>query len=381
LGWDEAQAFELVSGTSYKSTEPGRRLHELAQMAYDRPAVRRLLKQVDDKTAERLEEEDQEFANAFASYQDIYGCRSIRWDLLQPSLAERPALTLSLIRDQMVRGYEPAQIKADVEQERLEQVARARAALAANPQALVRFERALERAEKAYPLREANQFYTFSTPMALLRYAFLEIGSRLAEKGVIRVRDDVFFLHKEEACSALFAGGDERQVVQSRKGEMAWAKANPGPPYYGDPPPPPSFDFLPAEARLIMESLIWSFEQMMEYEGSGQTQMAGDTLKGIAASSGQYTGPARLVADESEFHKIQPGDVMVCPMTSPVWSVLFPSLGALVTDAGGLLSHPAIIAREHHIPAVVATGNATSILRDGEMVKVNGAVGTVESLA
>jgi phosphoenolpyruvate synthase/pyruvate phosphate dikinase len=71
---------------------------------------------------------------------------------------------------------------------------------------------------------------------------------------------------------------------------------------------------------------------------------------------------------------------MVCPMTSPVWSVVFPSVGALVTDAGGLLSHPAIIAREYHIPAVVATGNLTSLLRDGEMVTVDGSTGTVERL-
>lgn len=84
--------------------------------------------------------------------------------------------------------------------------------------------------------------------------------------------------------------------------------------------------------------------------------------------------------EEGDFHKIRPGDVMVCPTTSPVWSVLFPSIGALVTDAGGLLSHPAIIAREYRIPAVVATGNATSVLRDGEIVQVDGMVGTVDKL-
>ena len=57
--------------------------------------------------------------------------------------------------------------------------------------------------------------------------------------------------------------------------------------------------------------------------------------------------------------------------------MLFPSLGALVTDTGGILSHPAIIAREYHIPAVVATGNATSLLRDGQMVTVDGTAGVV----
>jgi rifampicin phosphotransferase len=64
-------------------------------------------------------------------------------------------------------------------------------------------------------------------------------------------------------------------------------------------------------------------------------------------------------------------------VTSPVWSVLFPSIGALVTDTGGILSHPAIIAREYVLPAVVNTGSGTSSLRDGEVVTVDGTTGTV----
>jgi pyruvate,water dikinase len=82
--------------------------------------------------------------------------------------------------------------------------------------------------------------------------------------------------------------------------------------------------------------------------------------------------------DEVEFDRLEVGDVVVCPITSPVWSVVFPSVGALVTDAGGILSHPAIIAREYRVPAVVATGNATSVLRDGQRVTVDGSAGVVE---
>lgn len=66
-------------------------------------------------------------------------------------------------------------------------------------------------------------------------------------------------------------------------------------------------------------------------------------------------------------------------MTSPVWSVLFPSIGALVTDVGGMLSHPAIIAREYRIPAVVATGEGTSRLTDGQIVSVDGIAGIVRA--
>jgi phosphohistidine swiveling domain-containing protein len=381
LGWEETQAFELFSGTSYKSTEPARRLNDLAHMAQDRPAVRQLLEHIDDHTVERLGEADSEFAEAFTNYQLTYGCRTIRWGIMDPTLAERPSLSLLLIRDQMMRNYDPAVADDELAQSRSQKVSTARELLASDPKALARFNDHLEQAEMAYPVREDNNFYTFSAPFAFYRYAFLEVGNRLADRGVIAERDDIFFLYKEEACSALIEGSDLKTLVRRHKGERAWAVANPGPPYYGEPPVPPSLDFLPREARLIMESMIWSFNQMMEYEGTKREQKVGETLTGIPASIGQYTGPVRIIKDESQFHKIQPGDVMVCPMTSPVWSVLFPSIGALVTDSGGLISHPAIIAREYHIPAVVATGNATSLLQDGQIVTVDGATGEVKSLA
>lgn len=89
-------------------------------------------------------------------------------------------------------------------------------------------------------------------------------------------------------------------------------------------------------------------------------------------------GPFRVVRSEEEFDKVRGGDVLVCPITSPTWSVLFPSIGALVTDSGGLLSHPAIIAREFGIPAVLATGSGTERLEDGQMVTVDGGTGRVE---
>jgi pyruvate,water dikinase len=104
-------------------------------------------------------------------------------------------------------------------------------------------------------------------------------------------------------------------------------------------------------------------------------------LAGVAASAGSYTGPARIIRGEDEFDRLQAGDVLVCPATSPVWSVLFASIGALVTNDGGLLSHQAIIAREYGIPAVVGTSNATTRLTDGQMVTVDGTTGTVRVIS
>jgi rifampicin phosphotransferase len=130
-----------------------------------------------------------------------------------------------------------------------------------------------------------------------------------------------------------------------------------------------------------MEALLWAIDCISAAEQSQRSQRAGELVRGTPASAGRYTGPVRVVMAEHEFDKIRAGDVLVCPITSPVWSVLFPSIGALVTDTGGTLSHPAIIAREYRVPAVVATGNASSLLHDGQVVKVDGTVGTVELLA
>jgi len=125
--------------------------------------------------------------------------------------------------------------------------------------------------------------------------------------------------------------------------------------------------------------MIWIGQQI--FGDSQPVRPAGaeaSVLTGIAASAGTYLGPARSVSSESELGRVQPGDVLVCPGTRPSWSVIFPSLGAIVTDAGGTLSHPAIIAREHRIPAVVATGDATSRIVDGQLLRVDGTRGTVD---
>jgi pyruvate,water dikinase len=195
---------------------------------------------------------------------------------------------------------------------------------------------------------------------------------------VIDARDDVMFLDIDEARAGLADGEDRRDLIRLRKGHRVWAAANPGPPSYGNVlGPPASVDFLPKKARLPMVSMLWSLESIEAVSASKTTQSDPDLITGMAASAGSYTGQVRVIRGEWEFDKLQAGDVLVCPITSPVWSVLFPTIGALVTDTGGILSHPAIIAREYRIPAVVATGNATELLTDGHAVTVDGAAGTV----
>ncbi len=244
-----------------------------------------------------------------------------------------------------------------------------------------RFERALARAERAYPVREEHEFWLSNAPFAQLRYTLLEVGKRMAERGQLERAEDIMFLELEEARAAFRDRSDAKATVIRRKGELAWVKAHPGPASYGKaPPPPPSFEAFPPEARHLMRVIMWQIQNMLATQNSEEARTTDRAqLHGLAASPGQYTGPARIIMSEAEFGKLQAGDVLVCPTTRPPWSVLFPTIGALVTDSGGILAHPAIIAREYRIPAVVAAGNATSFLKDGQVVTVNGNDGIVRT--
>jgi pyruvate,water dikinase len=103
-------------------------------------------------------------------------------------------------------------------------------------------------------------------------------------------------------------------------------------------------------------------------------------LRGFAASSGIAEGPARIVKSVEEISRIQRGDILVCQVTNPTWAPVFQRIAAAVSDIGGSMSHAAIVAREYGLPAVVGTGTATSRIRDGQRVRVDGARGLVTLL-
>ena len=122
---------------------------------------------------------------------------------------------------------------------------------------------------------------------------------------------------------------------------------------------------------------LWGFPEKFYREAPKTT---GD-LQGLAASPGIAEGTARYVGSLDDFDQVQKGEILICQMTNPAWVVLFTKIAGLVTDAGGAVSHPAVVAREFGIPAVVGTSNATERIKTGDRVRVNGATGVVEILA
>jgi phosphoenolpyruvate synthase/pyruvate phosphate dikinase len=108
-----------------------------------------------------------------------------------------------------------------------------------------------------------------------------------------------------------------------------------------------------------------------------EAQTDPNVLRGNAGSSGKIRGPARVVLALAEAGELKLGDVLVTETTTPPWTPLFATASAVVTDTGGVLSHCAGVAREYRIPAVVGTGEATKVIKDGQLLEVDGDAGVV----
>ena len=134
------------------------------------------------------------------------------------------------------------------------------------------------------------------------------------------------------------------------------------------PEPDPSW-FPP---HLSMFFRIFSRFDAPERDGEG--------LLGLAGGGGTTIATARVLRTPDELHRLRPGDVLVCQCTGAAWAPAYGIAGAVVTERGGVLSHPAILAREYGLPAVLGVPGATTRIRDGQRIRVDGTRGSVEVL-
>jgi len=186
------------------------------------------------------------------------------------------------------------------------------------------------------------------------RAAARRAGQLLVDDGVLREVDDVFYLTVDELTGS--PTPEIQALVERRKARRAeYLQLAIPPGWKGMPQPTP----IGADARNLRP---------------------GDLVQGIGVSKGVVEGVARVVLDP-DFMDVEPGEILVAPITDPSWcSIMFLSK-ALVVDLGGALSHAAIVARELGIPCVVNTQDGTSLLKTGDHIRVDGDTGTVTLLA
>jgi pyruvate,water dikinase len=127
--------------------------------------------------------------------------------------------------------------------------------------------------------------------------------------------------------------------------------------------------------------MLWGVTDETIETWLGAEELDESTVRGYAASPGVVEGTARVLMNVNDIGQIREGEILVCPVTAPSWGPVFGKIAAAVSDIGGTMSHAAIVAREYGMPAVVGTGQATSKIRTGDHVRVDGDRGIVTVLA
>lgn len=371
-GWTEAETIGLLAGSSEISAEPGRKIAAIARAIEANPQALAIARDNAPDALLRIRAMAPEIGVMFDDFQHRCGLRPLDFDPISLTLRERPQRTWNLVRGQLEREAEAEESGRARDARRDEALARARASFD-DPSELERFEALLAHARRTYPVREASEFWAFCVN-GLIRLALLEVGRRMKTRDHLARAEHVFFMEKDEILDWLVGHQSRRDKVDHRRGERLWALANRPPAHIG--PKPQGFPdprLLPAPLRRVAEAVFW-----VVANDNDAPAPQGEALAGTGASSGRYTGPARIILDIADFDRVRPGDVLVCQMTTSSWSTLFSHLGAIITDTGGMLSHPAIIAREFGIPAVIGVGDGTTRIKDGQIVTVDGSTGRVE---
>jgi rifampicin phosphotransferase len=257
-------------------------------------------------------------------------------------------------------GLPPSQPSEDRQRElaarREALTAQCLAALGGRPRPREPFQALLAVAQRYAVLRE-QQARQLTLGWPLLRRCALRLGETLRADGVIDRAEDVFFLTRAE----LDTRAPLQDLVQQRRGIWERQRRLPAPLTIGRPP------------RLLARELLATVEAART-----PGAVAEGAIVGQPASPGRASGPVRVVHGPGDFDRFQPGEVLVARATAPAWTPLFARAVAVVTDGGTLAAHASLVAREYGIPAVVATGDATTRLIDDQVVTVDGGAGIVE---
>ena len=369
-----AVALAMMQGAAPVSAGASVELDRLITAITNDASARGLLESDGDpaKTLAELRAAGGDVGPAMNAYLDLVGCRLLDgFDISGRYALELPDALLRAIRTSVeTAGSQTADVDA--------RIADIRARVPEQHRA--QFDQLLGEARLMYRLRDERGVFSDIWASGIMRRAALAAGRRLEDKG--RIHDAEHFVDAgfDEMCALVKGtGGPSADELEQRFADRSSRTVKQAPPTLGpaEPPPPDPSGLPPGVARVMHATGI----ALGEVFGSSEAQHEENRLRGLAASGGVYEGPARRISGPSEFDRIVQGDVLVTESTTEAFNILLPLLGAIVTDAGGLLSHSAIVAREYGIPGVVGTRDATDHIPDGSRVRVDGDAGEVTVLA
>lgn len=308
----------------------------------------------------RTDDAAREFLDAYDKFIHEFGSRStFEWEAHPPTWETHPEIPLGLIeRMRLQPGDRDPELQSErLRADREKLTAELRERLADDPEQLGKLELALRLVGVYMPARELSKTNTIRI-LHEARLPMRALGLRYVEAGhFVRVED--ITMVKEDELDALIADPVSLKPVIAERWEWFHALQELEPPYIID--------------REIPPVTGWPKKK----DPSVSAARPGDILTGLAACPGVATGTARVINDPAEASELQPGDILVAPMTDPGWTPLFTSAAAVVVNVGSSLSHAAIVSRELGIPCVLGVDQATNRITNGTKLTVDGTTGTV----
>lgn len=374
----------LLQGFKSKVHEVEEALWDLARQVEQETELSQIILRHEPEDALLLIRRYPTYWQLLESFLTMYGYYGGSDNLITPPWREEPTLLLSILRQKIRQPEDAPSIRLQcLAQDREVALSDAINHLSSNQRQLDRFLLALKRAQECIPISQDRYVVIYQMGYFILRQILLEIGRRFVEASWIERPEEIFYLTVNEVLESDRdrEKHDWRRKIATRREELRRFEKIIPPKTIGTPPTPlnPTMKYQADAMYPAPEEF-----QTREYENANQSLQTGivagaetQVLRGMAGSPGRYKGPARVIHSIHEAGQVTRGDILVCPMTTPAWTALFGIIGGVVTEMGSILSHPAVIAREFGIPAVIGTEIATKVIANNQIVTVDGSTGSI----
>ena len=355
---------QFLSGIDSKSMQANADLFEIAKLIRGNDELEYLVLTVPAPflmEALQKNEKAKEVNRALDNLFSIYGHQGYSLDFIEPTQEEDPsglfASLKSMVRD---KSYHPDNQKAKtakIRKEKYEEISKLLSGLE-----YWQFRYRWWLALKFNYIREEVAFY-FGYTWSILRPMAFELNQRLVGADILKGNHDIFFLKTEEIADCI-------SLLESNKSTEKYI-----------PLVEERINYREACKRHHPPGTLPSYASKVDGISFKETQRKNDDnsneMLGFPVSSGIITAKASVVTGPSEFDKMEPGTILVSPLTTPAWTQLFAHAVGLVTDIGSILAHGSIVAREYGIPAVLGVGNGTVRIKHGQTITIDGDAGTV----
>ncbi|GGJ69047.1 PEP-utilizing enzyme [Streptomyces brasiliensis] len=240
-------------------------------------------------------------------------------------------------------------------------------------------------AATAYPYVENHNFYIEHWTMGVFWRKVRELARVFVGAGFWADPADMLYLNRNEVRDAIFDLVTGWAVGAESTGPHYWPAEIERRRRIIDAlsarRPQPALNTPPAEITEPFTMMLYGIttEQVQQWLAGDES---GDdtTITGMAASPGVVEGIARVISSADQLGEVQEGEILVATITAPSWGPIFGRIKATVTDIGGMMSHAAIVCREYGLPAVTGTGSASTTIRTGQRIRVDGNAGRVDIL-